>query len=73
MNKTQVKELRNELARIIIELEKLRTKKTALVKTLAPDFEENEAVYRTGVRTEAGLLFRRPSWVFDAKPVIEVG
>ena len=25
-----------------------------------------------GVKTDAGLQFRRPSWNFEAKPVVEV-
>jgi len=72
MTKTEIKEKRTELVRTILAIEKLKTQKAALTKTLAPDFDENEAEYRSGVRTDAGLLFRRPSWNFDAKPVVEV-
>ncbi len=72
MNKTEIREKRTELVRTILEIEKLKTKKAALAKTLAPDFEENEAEYRSGVKTDAGLLFRKPSWNFEAKPVVEV-
>ena len=72
LTKTEIKEKRTELVRTLIAIEKLKTQKTALVKVLAPDFEANEAEYRSGVKTDAGLLFRKPSWNFEAKPVVEV-
>ena len=72
MTKTEIKEKRTELVRVILEIEKLKVKKSALTKALAPDFEANEAEYRSGVRTELGLLFRKPSWNFEAKPAVEV-
>ena len=71
MNKSEIKERRTELVRTILEIEKLKTKKAAITKALAPDFEANEAEYRSGVKTDAGLLFRKPSWNFEAKPVVE--
>ena len=39
---------------------------------LEPDFEAHEAEYRNGVKTDAGVLVRKPKWNFDAKPVVEV-
>ena len=72
MTKNEIREKRTELVRTILDIEKLKTKKSALTKTLAPDFEENEAEYRSGVKTDAGLLFRRPAWNFEAKPSVEV-
>ena len=72
MTKTEIKQKRTELVSTILEIEKLKTRKAAITKTLAPDFEENEAEYRSGVKTDAGLLFRKPSWNFEAKPVVEV-
>ena len=72
MNKAEIKEKRTAIVRTILDIEKLKTQKAALTKTLAPDFEENEMEYRSGVKTEAGLLFRTPSWNFEAKPVVEV-
>ena len=36
------------------------------------DFEAHEAEYRNGVKTDAGVLVRKPKWNFDAKPVVEV-
>ena len=72
MNKTEIKEKRTELVRTILAIEKLKTQKAAITKSLAPDFDEHEAEYRSGVKTDAGLLFRKPSWNFEAKPVVEV-
>ena len=72
MNKSEIKEKRTALVRTILDIETLKTKKAAIVKMLAEDFEENEAEYRSGVKTDCGLLFRKPSWNFEAKPVVEV-
>jgi len=72
MTRSEIKEKRTQLVRTILEIEQLKTRKAAIVKTLAPDFESNEAEYRNGVKTDAGLLFRKPSWNFEAKPVVEV-
>ena len=72
MTKTEIKETRAELVRTILAMEKLKTQKGALAKTLEPDFEAHEAEYRNGVKTEAGILIRKPKWNFEAKPVVEV-
>ena len=72
MTKAEIKEKRTALVRTILDIEKLKTQKAALTKTLAPDFEENETEYRSGVKTDAGLLFRKPSWNFEAKPIVEL-
>ena len=72
MTKTEIKETRAELVRTILAMEKLKTQKAALSKTLEPDFEAHEAEYRNGVKTEAGILIRKPKWNFEAKPVVEV-
>ena len=72
MTKAEIKEKRTALVRTILDIEKLKTQKAAIAKTLAPDFEENEMEYRSGVKTDAGLLFRKPSWNFEAKPVVEL-
>ena len=72
MNKTEIKQKRTELVRTILEIEVLKTKKAAIAKALTPDFEAHEAEYRSGVKTDAGLLFRKPSWNFEAKPIVEV-
>ena len=72
MTKTETKETRAELVRAILAMEKLKTRKAALAKALEPDFDAHEAEYRDGVKTEAGILVRRPKWNFKAKPVVEV-
>ena len=72
MNKAEVKQKRTELVKMILDIERLKTQKAAIVKSLAPDFEENEAAYRSGIKTDAGILFRKPSWNFEAKPIVEV-
>ena len=80
MIKTEINETRTKLVRTILAIKRLKTQKTALAKTqktalaktLEPDFEAHEAEYRNGVKTDAGVLVRRPKWNFDAKPVVEV-
>ena len=71
-DKTEIIEARTNLVRTIIAIKKLKTQKTALTKALEPDFEAHEAEYRNGVKTDAGVLVRKPKWNFDAKPVVEV-
>ena len=72
MTKTEIIEARAKLVRTILAIKKLKTQKTALAKTLEPDFEAHEAEYRNGVKTDAGVLVRKPKWNFDAKPGVEV-
>lgn len=72
MTKNEIKEKRAELVRTLIAIEKLKDAKTSLTKALAPDFEEHEAEYRNGLKTEAGILVRKPSWNFEAKPVAQL-
>ena len=72
LTKTQIKEQRSALVEVILEIEKLKDKKTSLEKTLKPDFETNEAAYRNGVVTDSGILVRKPSWTCIAKPIVEV-
>ena len=72
MNKTEIKEKRTELVRTILAIEKLKAQKTSLTKALTSDFDANEAEYRNGIKTEAGVLIRKPSWNIEAKPIVEV-
>ena len=72
MTKTEIKEKRAELVRTILAIEKLKAVKTSLTKALAPDFDGNEAEYRNGIKTEAGVLIRKPSWNIEAKPIVEL-
>ena len=72
LTKTQIKEKRAELVAVLLKIEKLKTEKTSIEKTLAPDFETNEMTYRNGVATENGILIRKPNWKSIAKPIVEV-
>ena len=71
LTKTQIKEKRAELVSVLLKIEKLKDEKTSIEKTLAPDFEVNEAAYRNGVATENGILIRKAKWESKAKPIIE--
>ena len=71
LTKTQIKEKRAELVSVLLKIEKLKDEKTSIEKTLAPDFETNEAAYRNGIVTETGILMRKPSWKTSAKPIVE--
>ena len=71
LTKTQIKEKRAELVSVLLKIEKLKDEKTSIEKTLAPDFEVNEAAYRNGVATENGILMRKVKWESKAKPIIE--
>ena len=71
LTKTQIKEKRAELVNVLLQIEKLKDQKTSIEKTLAPDFETNEAAYRNGIVTENGILMRKPSWKTSAKPIVE--
>ena len=56
LTKTQIKEKRTEQVNVLLKIEKPKDRKTTIEKTLAPDFEVNEAAYRNGVITENGIL-----------------
>ena len=71
LTKTQIKEKRSELVDVLLKIEKLKDEKTSIEKTLAPDFEVNEAAYRNGIATENGILMRKVKWESKAKPIIE--
>ena len=71
LTKSQIKEKRAELVSVLLKIEKLKDEKTSIEKTLAPDFEVNEAAYRNGVVTENGILMRKVKWESKAKPIIE--
>ena len=71
LTKTQIKEKRAELVSVLLKIEKLKDEKTSIEKTLAPDFEVNEAAYRNGIVTENGILMRKVKWESKAKPIIE--
>ena len=43
LTKTDIKQKRAELVEVLLRIEKLKADKTSIEKTLAVDFEQNEA------------------------------
>ena len=72
MTKNDIKQKRAELVEVLLKIEKLKTEKSSIEKTLAVDFEQNETAYRNGIATENGILIRKPNWKTVAKPIVEV-
>ena len=72
LTKVQIKEKQTELVEVLLKIEKLKCEKKTLEKALDADFEANEPKYRTGIRTDNGILVRKPTWKSLAKPVVEV-
>ena len=62
LTKTEIKQKRAELVKVLLGIEELKKEKTSLENTLDNDFTKNEAAYREGVVTENGVLKRKPSW-----------
>ena len=71
LTKTDIKQKRAELVEVLLRIEKLKADKTSIEKTLAVDFEQNEAAYRNGIATENSILIRKPNWKTVAKPIVE--
>ena len=71
LTKADIRQKRAELVEVLLKIEKLKSDKTSLEKTLDGDFEQNEAAYRNGIVTENGILIRKASWKSIAKPVVE--
>ena len=71
LTKVQIKEKQTELVEVLLKLDEYGKAKKALVAILDEDFAENEEKYRNGVVTPKGILVRKPSWNFVAKPVVE--
>ena len=69
--KTDIRQKQAELVEVLLKIERLKSEKTSLEKALDADFELNEAKYRAGVKTDNGILVRKPSWKSLAKPVVE--
>ena len=73
MTKKEIAEHRDELVKVLIEIKELTGRKQALAKILQEDFDAHEIELRSlGLRTPSGLLIRRPSWVLEARPVVEL-
>ena len=68
LTKADIRQKRAELVEVLLKIEKLKSDKTSLEKTLDGDFE---AAYRNGIVTENGILIRKASWKSIAKPVVE--
>lgn len=71
LTKTDIRVKRAELVEVLLKIEKLKNDKASIEKTLACDFEHNEAAYRNGIATENGILIRKPNWKTVAKPIVE--
>ena len=67
LTKNELKEKRENLCKVLIEINKRKIKVDALKKDLADDFETNETAYRGGIPTAAGVLYRKPRWDVIAK------
>ena len=72
LTKQDIRQKQAELVAVLLKIEALKSAKTSIESALSDDFEENEAKYRVGVRTENGILLRRPTWKNLAKPIVEV-
>ena len=67
LTKSELNEKRETLCKVLIAINKQKTKVEALKKDLADDFEKNETAYRGGIPTAAGVLYRKPRWDVTAK------
>ena len=67
LTKNELKEKREDLCKVLIEINKRKIKVDAPKKDLADDFETNETAYRGGIPTAAGVLYRKPRWDVTAK------
>ena len=73
LTKEQITEKREELCKVLVAMNKQRTKADNIKKDLADDFDKNEKQYRGGIVTAAGVLYRKPRWDVTAKEKVEVG
>ena len=71
LTKNDIRQKRAALVDVLLKIEKLKNDKSSIEKTLAVDFEQNEAAYRNGIATENGILLRKPNWKTVAKPIVE--
>ena len=67
LTKSEIHEKRENLCKVLVEINKRKAKVEALKKELAGDFEKNEMAYRGGIPTAAGVLYRKPRWDVTAK------
>lgn len=72
LTKDQITEKREELCKVLVAMNKQKTKADNIKKDLADDFDKNEKAYRGGVVTAAGVLYRKPRFKVTAKEKVEV-
>ena len=58
LSKERVTERREELCKVLVAMNKQRAKADNIKKDLSDEFEKNEKVYRGGVVTAMGVLYR---------------
>ena len=73
LTKTEINQKREDLCKVLVEINKRKQKVETLKKDLADDFETNEKAYRGGIRTASGVLYRKPRWDVTAKENVVVG
>lgn len=57
---------REKLVKKILAKDKLLADITKIKETLKLDFEEREMEYRVGIKTAAGILYRKPRYDLSA-------
>ena len=72
LTKAEIEIKREELCRVLIQSAKIRAKADNIKKDLSEDFDKNEKLYRDGVKTAAGVIYRKPRWDVIAKENINV-
>ena len=72
LTKSEIESKREDLCRTLIQAAKIRAKADNIKKDLAEDFEKNEKLYRDGIKTAAGVIYRKPRWDVVAKENVEV-
>ena len=70
-NKTDTKKHQTALVSLILKMKRLDAEKRLHAAALEEDFVAHEDDYRSGIKTPAGILSRKPRWIFDANPAEE--
>ena len=66
-NKTNIEKSRTDLCKVLLQRNKIGERIEALKVALEDDFKENESEWRNGIKTAAGVIYRKPRWNLDAK------
>jgi len=72
LTKEQIAEKREELCKVLVAMNRQRTKADNIKKDLEDDFKKNETAYRSGIVTAAGVLYRKPRFEVTAKEKLDV-